>query len=296
MRQTAAAVGTFDGVHKGHIAVIDRLKEVAAEKDIDPIVLTFDVHPLSVIAPERAPTAVTSLEKKCELLRAQGVMALVMHFDEELRQTTAREWMRHIHDEYGVVALVVGYDNTFGSDGVTLSIADYKRLGSEVGVEVTEAPFVADISSSAVRKALLGGEVEKAASMLGHYYALSGNVVTGNQLGRTIGFPTANLNPAPGLTIPANGVYAATAILPDGSRQKAVVNIGTRPTVRRGDSRTVEAHIIGYQGDLYGHPITLLFRKRLRNEMKFKSIEALRRQIETDCDAAESLLADHSKN
>ncbi|MDE5880930.1 MAG: riboflavin biosynthesis protein RibF [Muribaculaceae bacterium] len=296
MRRAVAAIGTFDGVHKGHITVVDKLKEIAAEKDVDPIVITFDNHPLTVIAPERIPSSITTTEKKCELLRGAGVMALVMHFDNEMRETTARDWMRRLRDDYGVVGLVVGYDNTFGSDGVTHSIADYKRIGAELGIEVVEAPFVAGISSSAIRKAIIAGDIDHATSMLGRYYSISGTVVTGNRLGRTIGFPTANLLPHPELTIPANGVYAAIAVLPDGSRRQAIVNIGTRPTVRRGDQRTVEAHIIDFDGDLYGQSISLVFRKRLRNEMKFKSIEALRQQIEKDRDAAKVFLSDATKS
>ncbi|MDE6770050.1 MAG: riboflavin biosynthesis protein RibF [Muribaculaceae bacterium] len=296
MRRAVAAIGTFDGVHKGHITVVDKLKEIAAEKDVDPIVITFDNHPLTVIAPERIPSSITTTEKKCELLRGAGVMALVMHFDNEMRETTARDWMRRLRDDYGVVGLVVGYDNTFGSDGVTHSIADYKRIGAELGIEVVEAPFVAGISSSAIRKAIIAGDIDHATSMLGRYYSLSGTVVTGNRLGRTIGFPTANLLPHPELTIPANGVYAAIAVLPDGSRRQAIVNIGTRPTVRRGDQRTVEAHIIDFDGDLYGQSISLVFRKRLRDEMKFKSIEALRQQIEKDRDAAKVFLSDATKS
>lgn len=296
MNRSVAAVGTFDGVHKGHQAVLDKLKDVALEQGIDPLVITFDRHPLSVISPEREPTSITTIEKKCELLRGSGVIALVMQFDEDMRRTTAREWMRRLHDEYGVETLIVGYDNTFGCDGVTLSIADYKRIGEETGVEIEEAPFVEGISSSAIRKSLLAGDVERAAIMLGRYYALSGNVVTGNRLGRTIGFPTANIDPAPKLTVPANGVYAAMAVLPDGKRHKAVVNIGTRPTVRRGDDRTIEAHIIDYDGDLYGHHVTLIFIKRLRDEMRFKSIDALRLQIEKDKEAANNILAEKIKS
>lgn len=296
MKTAVAAVGTFDGVHRGHLAVIEKLKEVALEKGADPMVITFDSHPLATIAPERAPSAVTSTEKKCELLRGAGVIAFVMQFDEKMRSTTARDWMQRLRNEYGIVALVVGYDNTFGSDGVTLSIADYKHMGEELGVEVIEAPYVEGCSSSAIRKALVAGDIDHAAQMLGRYYSLSGTVVRGNQLGRTIGFPTANIMPIPGLTIPANGVYAAIAVLPDGSRRHAVVNIGVRPTVRRGDSRTIEAHIIDFDGDLYGHNISLIFRKRLRDEMKFNSIDSLRRQIEKDRDNANELLPEVAKN
>lgn len=296
MKPTVAAIGTFDGVHRGHLAVIEKLKEVAREKGLEPIVITFDSHPLSLIAPQRAPLAITSTEKKSEFLRKAGVRPIVLHFNQEMRDTTARDWMRHLHDQYNVEALVVGYDNTFGSDGVTLSISDYRNIGKQTGIDVIEAPFVADISSSAIRKALLNGDIDSASSMLGRNYTLSGTVVAGNRLGRTIGFPTANLLPHPGLTIPANGVYAAMAQLPDSSSLPAIVNIGTRPTVRRGDRRTIEAHIIGFDGDLYGHPISLTFFKRLRDEMKFNSIEALRNQIEKDRESAKLFLSDATKS
>lgn len=296
MKPTVAAIGTFDGVHRGHLAVIEKLKEVAREKGLEPIVITFNSHPLSLIAPQRAPLAITSTEKKSEFLRKAGVRPIVLHFNQEMRDTTARDWMRHLHDQYNVEALVVGYDNTFGSDGVTLSISDYRNIGKQTGIDVIEAPFVADISSSAIRKALLNGDIDSASSMLGRNYTLSGTVVAGNRLGRTIGFPTANLLPHPGLTIPANGVYAAMAQLPDSSSLPAIVNIGTRPTVRRGDRRTIEAHIIGFDGDLYGHPISLTFFKRLRDEMKFNSIEALRNQIEKDRESAKLFLSDATKS
>lgn len=296
MKPSVAAIGTFDGVHRGHLAVIDKLKEVASDNGLEPVVITFDSHPLSIIAPQRAPAAITSVEKKQDLLKKAGVRPVILHFDEAMRKITARDWMRRLHKEYGVKVLVVGYDNTFGSDGITLSIADYKRIGKEVGVEVVEAPFVKGISSSAIRKDLVAGKVEEASSMLGRNFSLPGNVVSGNHLGRTIGFPTANLIPQPGLTIPANGVYVATALLPDGSTYPAIINIGTRPTVRRGDQRTIEAHIIGFDGDLYGRRLILNFYKRLRDEKRFNSIEALRTQIEKDKEAAKLFLQDVIKS
>lgn len=296
MKPSVAAIGTFDGVHRGHLAVIDKLKEVASDNGLEPVVITFDSHPLSIIAPQRAPAAITSVEKKQDLLKKAGVRPVILHFDEAMRKITARDWMRRLHKEYGVKVLVVGYDNTFGSDGITLSIADYKRIGKEVGVEVVEAPFVKGISSSAIRKDLVAGKVEEASSMLGRNFSLPGNVVSGNHLGRTIGFPTANLIPQPGLTIPANGVYVATALLSDGSTYPAIINIGTRPTVRRGDQRTIEAHIIGFDGDLYGRRLILNFYKRLRDEKRFNSIEALRTQIEKDKEAAKLFLQDVIKS
>ncbi|MDE7110092.1 MAG: riboflavin biosynthesis protein RibF, partial [Muribaculaceae bacterium] len=210
-------------------------------------------------------------------------------FNEDMRSTTAYEWMRLLHDSYGVRLLVVGYDNTFGSDGVNLSIADYREMGREIGIEVMEAPYVAGVSSSAVRKAVAAGDIAEAREMLGRPFSISGIVVEGNRLGRTIGFPTANLQPTPGIVVPGKGVYAAKAILPDGSVADAMVNIGVRPTIRRGNAPTIEAHIIGWKGDLYGQRIRLEFYARLRDEQQFNSIDALRKQLKTDL--AETLKA-----
>lgn len=295
MKPSVAAVGTFDGVHPGHLAVLGKLKEIASAENLEPIAISFDCHPLSIIAPERVPLAITSTERKCDLLRKAGVRPIIVHFDEEMRRTTAREWMKRLKEDFGVDSLVVGYDNTFGSDGVTLSISDYRRFGEEIGMKVVEADFVPGVSSSSIRKAIAAGDVEGVAEMLGRKYTLQGTVVDGNHLGRTIGFPTANIKPEPGLTVPANGVYAAMALLPDGKRYKAVVNIGTRPTVRRGNTKTIEANIIDWDGDLYGHTISLSFYKRLRDEVRFNSIEALRQQIEKDRDSAKLLLPDATK-
>ena len=280
--RAAAAIGTFDGVHRGHEAVLSTLRHVSAERGLTPIAVTFDRHPLDLIAPERAPKAITTTERKSRLLRQAGITPVVLPFDETLRSTTAREWMQRLKRDYGVEAIVVGYDNTFGSDGVNLSIADYRSLGAEMGIDIVEAPFVEGISSSAVRKAVSAGDVVGAAGMLGRPYRLSGTVVDGNRLGRTIGFPTANINPDPTLVTPADGVYSATAILSDGSSHPAMVNIGKRPTVRRGEQRTIEAHIIDWKGDLYGSPIALDLTARLRDEKRFNSIEALRDQLEKD--------------
>jgi len=295
MMGKAAAIGTFDGVHLGHATVLSTVRRISVEKGLEPVAITFDRHPLALIAPERAPLAITTLEKKTGLITKAGVTPIVLSFDEKLRATTARDWMRMIHDELGVEQLVVGYDNTFGSDGVTLSIADYRIIGEETGINVSEAPVVEGISSSAIRKAIAAGKIADANRMLGRRFSLPGTVVEGNRLGRTIGFPTANVMPEPGLVIPANGVYAAIAILPGGRKEKAVVNIGVRPTVRRGNNLTIEAHILDWQGNLYGLPATIIFQQRMREEIKFKSIDALRLQIEKDVFQAKLFLSDAIK-
>lgn len=278
----AAAIGTFDGVHRGHTEVLATLRNAAAQRNLEPVAFTFDRHPLALIAPERAPKAITTIPKKESLIGNAGVKTVVVAFDEKLRETTARDWMSLLRNQYEVTLLVVGYDNTFGSDGVNLSISDYREIGKSLGMEIIEAPLVAGVSSSAVRKAISAGDISAANDMLGRHFLLPGTVVHGNQLGRTIGFPTANIMPEPGLVIPGNGVYAAKAVLPDGKKMPAMVNIGVRPTIRRGNEQTVEAHIIGWEGDLYGREISIIFFSRLRDEQQFNSIDSLRRQLDSD--------------
>lgn len=282
MSARAAAIGTFDGVHLGHAEVLSTLRKEASEKNLEPVAITFDRHPLELIAPARAPKAITTISKKESLITQAGVTPIVLAFDEELRKTTAKEWMSILRKRRDVRLLVVGYDNTFGSDGVNLSIADYRNIGKELGIEVVEAPLVAGVSSSAVRKAIAAGDIAAANDMLGRHFLLPGTVVSGNKLGRTIGFPTANIMTEPGLVVPGNGVYAAKVALPDGSKAPAMVNVGVRPTIRRGNDLTVEAHVIDWEGDLYGKQLSVIFYSRLRDEQQFNSIDALRRQLEAD--------------
>lgn len=282
-KKKVAAVGTFDGVHRGHRSVLSVLNAYAQEHDMEPVAITFSNHPLSIIDSNRTPSALTPLNKKRNLLKEVGATPLVIPFEESLRCFSAKEWMKHMKDEYNVVALVVGYDNTFGSDGVNLSLDDYKKLGNEVGIEVITAPEIKGVSSSAIRKAVLAGEVEKAREMLGRPYSITAKVTKGNSLGHTIGYPTANIDPPEGVAIPKPGVYAAIVkTLNDGVKHPAMVNVGKRPTVMRGDNTVVEAHLIDWFGDLYGKEITVRFIKRIRDEKKFDSIEALKNQLAKD--------------
>ncbi|MDE6532830.1 MAG: riboflavin biosynthesis protein RibF [Muribaculaceae bacterium] len=295
MSGKVAAIGTFDGVHAGHAVVLSEVMEEARRNGLEPLAITFDRHPLALISPQRAPLAITTIEKKTELIAKTGVTPIVLPFDEKLRSTTARDWMRMIHSQFGVEHIVVGYDNTFGCDGVALSLSDYRRIGEETGITVSEAPMLPGVSSSAIRKAIAAGDIDEANRMLGRRFAIPGIVVEGNKLGRTIGFPTANMMPHPGIVVPGNGVYAAVAYLPGGTRRDAVVNIGVRPTVRRGNNLTIEAHIIDWSGDLYGHQFNLVFHTRMREEIRFNSIDALKRQIEKDTSNAKLFLSDATK-
>lgn len=283
---SVVTVGTFDGVHLGHRAVVGKVVEEARRLGARPVVITFDPHPLAVVAPERKPGLLEDTETRCRRISGMGAEPVLMEFNEELRRKTAAEWLGILKEDFGAVEVVAGYDNTFGCDGMRMSIGDYGKLGERAGIEVCEAPMVDGISSSAIREALGRGDVEKASEMLGFHYRINGKVTHGKGLGSKLGFPTANITPAPGLLLPATGVYVADVELPSGEVRRAVVNIGRAPTV--GDSLpvTVEAYIIGFEGDLYDAAIGIDFLHRLRDERKFASVEELTRQIAADVEAA----------
>ena len=283
MKNRIAAIGTFDGVHRGHRSVLEVMSDYAEKNDMEAVAVTFSRHPLALIDASRTPAELTPLWKKKKLLQEAGATPIVFEFDEKLRNTESRELIRELRDNHGVRALVVGYDNTFGSDGLNMSLDDYRRIGKEEGVEVLTAQEVKGVSSSAIRKAVEAGEVEKAAEMLGRPFSITGTVEKGHQLGHTMGFPTANINPAPETAIPKNGVYAAIVkTLDDGVKHQAMVYVGTKPTLRRGDALVVESHLIDWKGDLYGKPVTVRFLKRIRPEKIFDSIDALKRQMNED--------------
>lgn len=282
VKPCAVAVGTFDGMHPGHRRVLDTLLEKAREKNLDPVAVTFNRHPMDVIYPDRSPMMLALPQTRKEEIEKRGVETYILDFDEETAAITSREWMRHMHDDAGMRLLVVGYDNTFGSDGVNKSVADFSRIGAELGVEVVEAPRVNGISSTAIRKALEEGEVEKANDLLGHPFTLEGPVVHGRGLGRKLGFPTANIVPDPRLAIPRPGVYAAMSILPGGEAYPACVNIGSRPTTGYNSNPSIEAHVFDIDRSLYGLVVKLEFHKRLRDEKKFNSFDSLSNAIKQD--------------
>lgn len=288
-----ATVGTFDGVHKGHQLLLSQLREMAKEREATPLVFVLTPHPLSLIAPERAPKLLSSPQQRLEMISRLLPEAEVrlLHFDERLRHLTHRDFMRMLRDEYGVSGILVGYDNRFGSD-VNASFADYQASAAALGIETEHCQALPGVSSSAVRKALLCGEVSKAADMLGHPYTLEGKVVHGNKIGRSIGFPTANLLPDEAeRLVPGRGVYAALALTPHATR-KAIVNIGSRPTVDSSQNApiTIEAHLLDYQGDIYNQPMALQFVDRIRDEKQFPSLDALTSRLKADAEKAKTLL------
>lgn len=299
-RKTTATVGTFDGVHLGHQLVIATLRDLAEARGERPLVLTFDRHPLSVIAPERAPKRLMTPEEEADAIRALGVDVVMLRFDARLRAMSAAEWLAGMSERYDVRTLLMGYDNNFGSDGRRLTAADYDAICRGLGMELVVAGQLPSVSSTAVRGALREGRVRDAAEMLGRPYTLTGSVIHGDAIGRTIGRPTANLRVDPTLLLPAPGVYAARAIIerrPESGRQtsqqpetvKALVNIGVRPTVDGHEPR-VEANLLDFDGNLYGETLTLAFADRIRDERRFPDLAALRRRIADDELAARRLL------
>ncbi len=283
----AVTIGTFDGVHRGHRLVLDTLKREAEARGLYPVAISFDRHPLELVAPKRAPGKLMSTERKQKMIRQEGIEPLILPFNEQLRSMRAYEWLDYIHRKYDVDLLVAGYDNTFGSDGIDMSIADYKAMGDAVGIEVISAPEEEGVSSSAVRKAVKAGDIHKAIELLGHRPEIEGKVLPGFHVGSEIGFPTANLQIARQTAMPAPGVYAAMAFIDDSDAgQPAMVNIGYRPTFEGTEKAsghlTVEAHIIGEDEELYNRRVRLEFADRLRDEKKFRGIKDLTEQLERD--------------
>ena len=299
--EAAATIGFFDGVHRGHQYLGEQLRRLAAERNLLPMVITFDRHPRQVLHADWHPRLLSTLGEKEALLRQTGIDRLeVLPFDKELAALSARDFMRQVlREQLDVRLLLTGYDNHFGhrEKDSTEGFADYVRYGQELGIEVVcGQPLIIDgtsVSSSLVRQTLGEGRVEEAAHLLGRPYALSGTVEHGEQQGRRMGFPTANLHVATlEKLIPAGGVYAVRVRLDDDSRcWPGMTNIGLRPTFGEGHRQTIETHLFGFTGDLYGRCITLSFVRRLRDEQHFSSPEALARQMAIDAEQCKIILS-----
>lgn len=278
----------FDGVHLGHQYLISQLKEHCDEA----VAVTFTNHPLWVIKGEREPRLLSTPAEKSRMLGALSVRPVLLPFDEQLRHMTAEEFIRLLAREHGIDLLVLGFNNSIGSDRRTSD--DDSALSNATGVEIiraSELPGDVKVNSSAIREMVAAGDVKQAAALLGRNYAINGTVVHGNKLGRTIGFPTANIvADNTDKLIPANGVYAADATTTDGRKYRAVVNIGHRPTVDNPSAPvTIEAHLDGFTGNLYNQTLTLHFLRRLRGERRFSGLDELKAAISNDLNRARAL-------
>lgn len=289
-RQLAVAVGTFDGVHLGHQSLLACLKNAAAKRGLEAAVVTFGCHPLATLSPGREPSSLSTPRLKERLLRQCGVSEVVtLDFDAGLASLTASRFLEMLASKYGVRHLVLGFNTSMGSDRVS-RIDDFRRITSALGMSVEVAPELGHgISSSAIRRAIAAGDVAKAAEMLGRPYRLEGRVVHGRQLGRKLGWPTANMEPEPSSqTMPGRGVYACRAYIDGDVRcYPAMVNVGKRPTVDGAEAMiSVEAHILDLDADLYGRRMTLDFIRRLRDERRFDNVGLLAAQLSADAEMA----------
>lgn len=295
-----ATIGFFDGVHRGHAFLIGHVIEEARRRSLQASVITFSDHPRRVLHSDYQPQLLTTNEEKARLLAAAGVQRLaILPFTCEMASLSAKQFMREVlADTLNVRLLYIGYDNRFGHNREE-GFADYEAYGREMGIEVRLAPALNDggagISSSLIRSLVAAGDVSGAASCLGHPYVLSGTVVCGVQIGRRIGYPTANLRPlSADKIVPANGVYAVRALISgETTARPAIMNIGTRPTFDNGDV-SIEIHIFGFGEDIYGRTIDVSFVQRLREERRFATPQLLVEQLAADKQLAEKILTGDS--
>jgi riboflavin kinase/FMN adenylyltransferase len=285
-KKVCLAIGFFDGVHLGHQQIIRQTIGDARQHEAIALVLTFDRHPNTVVAPARVPQLIYSLPQKLRAVESLGAdVLLLLHFDKDLSERTGEAFVRNLTNELGSIrSICVGANFTFGhkrSGNVEL----LRKLGADLNFTVHGLSAVAldgkAVSSKRIRETVSAGNLDAASQMLGRAYSLSGQVVRGDGLGRQLGFPTANLDVA-GLILPPGGVYAAHAEA-GGRNYRAVLNIGFRPTIAQPQPQLrVEAHLLDFSGDLYGQELELFFVEKLRDEKKFGSVEELRRQIACD--------------
>ncbi len=281
-----ATIGFFDGVHRGHRFLFAQLHEHAKHYQLTPAIYTFDCHPKELLT-GKAPAMLTTHDERKMLLQPFGEV----HFLDfaQVQHLTAEQFMRYLQEEEQVEVLLMGYDHRFGSDQLK-GFSEYEKVARGVGLRVERAhECLVDslpVSSTRIRKLLHEGQIKQVNRLLGYHYSLIGIVEHGNGIGAQIGFPTANICLQSDKLLPIAGVYAACAVLEGDSNTSpatyaAVVNIGNNPTVGN-NHLTIEAHLINYQGDLYGKTITVALREYIRAERKFDSLQKLQEQIRKD--------------
>ena len=284
----AVTIGFFDGVHRGHRFLLQQLEELAAENGLSSIAVTFDCHPRTVVQPDFVPSLLTTQEEKLNLLsKTFKGEVVVLPFTKELSELTAKEFMQSVlREKLNAKLLLMGYNHRFGHGGGTQE--EYEVWGRETGIEVclAEALDGEKVSSSRIRNLIVLGEIEKANEMLGYPYFLTGKVIEGKHIGRQMGFPTANLSVPEQKLLPACGVYAVWATLPDHTKRSGMLCIGHRPTIESDGEISVEVHIFDFDGNLYETSISIDFIGKLREERHFDSLEELQQQLSIDAASA----------
>lgn len=281
-----ATIGFFDGVHTGHRYLIDQVKEEAAKRGLPSAVITFPIHPRKVLHKDYQPALLCGYDEKIERLSSTDVdYCVCLDFTIEISELSARQFMKEIlKDKLNVNTLVIGYDHRFGHNRED-SFPDYKHYGDEIGINVIEAqelPGNEHVSSSRIRKLLGEGYVRKAAKLLSYRYTISGKIVEGFKVGRTIGFPTANIQVWETYkVIPAFGIYAVYVYV-EGEKYDGMLYIGKRPTLHNGDNISIEVNLFDFDGDLYNKELTAEFLEFIRPDELFPDIEMLKAQIMRD--------------
>ena len=272
-----ATIGFFDGVHKGHRYLFNQLNEIGAARGLAPLIVTFEEHPRSVLQSDYIPQLLSSREERSALLSVFGEV-LMLPFA-SIQNMPAAEFMQWLHDEYDVAVLLMGYDHRFGSDRLKHP-QDYRRIGAACGIEVMTSKEFSEgewhVSSTEIRAALENGNIAMANELLGRMYSVLGTVVHGKAIGRTIGFPTANIQPLdPHVIIPKPGVYGVE-VRGERLEMRGFCNIDPKGTI--------EVYIPNFQGDLYGQTLEIQFQRFIREERQFGSLEELQQQIKADVD------------
>ncbi|MBO9635987.1 MAG: bifunctional riboflavin kinase/FAD synthetase [Chitinophagaceae bacterium] len=287
-RNAVVTIGTFDGVHIGHQQILTQLKQEAARINGETVIVTFHPHPRKVVAAGQTPVfLINTIEEKIGLLEKNGIDNLVIvPFTEAFSQQSPEEYIEHfLIEKFHPHTVIIGYDHRFGKGRK----GDYKLLEEycdRLDFDLKEIPaHVIDnstVSSTRIREAVLEGDIEQARSLLGYDFFFEGKVVEGNKLGRTLGYPTANLQVGmEEKLVPGNGVYAVTVVLPSGEEKQGMMNIGVRPTVD-GTRRMIEVNIFDFNEDIYGSTLRVYVKKYLRGEQKFNGLDALKHQLAID--------------
>lgn len=291
-----ATIGFFDGVHMGHRFLIDQVKAVAEGQGLRSALITFTDHPRKVMQKDYQPQLLSTPKEKAELLATTGAdYCIMLPFTPEIANLTAKEFMEQVlKEKLNVHSLVIGYDHRFGHNRAE-SFEDYCRYGKEIGIEVLRAKACVmndvHVSSSVIRLFLQEGEVAMATKCLGYEYYLDGTVVDGYKVGRTIGFPTANLKVEdPDKLIPADGVYAVRVTVNE-KEYMGMLDIGHRPTLNNGKDKSIEVNILDFSSDIYAHFIRITFVRRIRSDIKFKNLEGLIAQLHKDEEEVRKILS-----
>ncbi|GAB4341099.1 MAG: bifunctional riboflavin kinase/FAD synthetase [Candidatus Abyssubacteria bacterium] len=293
MGSVCLTLGIFDGVHLGHQKIIRRVVEKARQMDGTACVVTFDPHPREVLNPEAAPDLLTTTPKKSRLIEQMGIDAMcLIRFTREFANIDASAFVKDfLIDKIHMKSIIVGHDWRFGK-GRTGDVHLLRHMSKQYGFEVEQVPRVEvdnqPVSSTLIRELVLKGDLDRVTRYLGREYSITGSIVGGSRIGREIGFPTANIEPHHE-AIPPNGIYAVWVDV-CGMRKPGTLNIGFRPTVTNQKKRTVEVHIMDFYRDIYNEGIEVTFVKKLRDEQKFPSLDALAEQIKKDVERARHTL------